>query len=42
MPGNITGNPPKLDNQETLGLLGEKDSLAYRVHEIERLNENNI
>jgi len=29
-------NDPKIDNQATLGLLGTSNSLAYRVHEIEK------
>ena len=29
-------NPAQMDHAATLGLLGTVDSLAYRVHEIER------
>jgi len=36
MPGNITGNPPKLDNAPVNGLLGVPESLAYYTAEIER------
>ena len=36
MPGNITGNPPKLDNASADGLLGVSGSVAYTVAEIER------
>ena len=33
-------NPPKIDDEATDGLLGEVDSLAYRVAEIERHHHN--
>lgn len=35
--GNLTagGNPPKIDNEATLGLIGTSNSLAYRVAEVE-------
>jgi len=32
----IGANPTKIDDQSTLGLLGTSNSLAYRVHEIEK------
>lgn len=34
--GRYQPNSPKLDEQATDGLLGVKDSAAYRIHEIER------
>jgi hypothetical protein len=36
MIGNKPTGEPKIDDVTTLGLLGESNSLAYRVHEIER------
>lgn len=37
----LNGSPPKIDDLATLGLDGVEDSLAYRVHEIERHLHNN-
>lgn len=34
--GDNAVNPPKIDEQATLGLLGTSNSLSYRVHEIEK------
>ena len=36
MIGDKSSGDPKIDDQEVLGLLGTNNSLAYKVHEIER------